>query len=178
MARQAYFLSSCREPQIPTQFIMRCTFSIRKCNLNFIFTWFSWPQNSDTARPHFLLHDFYGKIWYIDITTMISYRENFLIKVAMVCSCKNILIFLGWALSKVQLSTKSKVDMTVMQPCMIFFLLTMPKIETKIWKRKSQEVSARYNCYFLREKIEWANRYRVILCEISHLLAWPSSICL
>ena len=27
-----------------------------------------------------------------------------------------------------------------------------PKIETTIQKRKSREVSARYDCYFLREK--------------------------
>ena len=35
--------SSCREPQIPADFLMRCTLSIRKCNVNSIFAWFAWP---------------------------------------------------------------------------------------------------------------------------------------
>ena len=38
------WICSCRKLQIPTQIIMRCTFSIRKCNVKFIFAWFAYPQ--------------------------------------------------------------------------------------------------------------------------------------
>ena len=72
----------------------------------------------------------------------------------------------------VELGTKSKTDMTIMYICMIF-LLTTPLIETTIRMMKSQEVSARYHCYFLREKhfkIELANLIELKYQEIHSTL--------
>ena len=76
------------ELQIPTQFMMTCTtFSIRICNVNFIFWWFAWPM----ILPHFFLfHYFYSKIFEI----MISWQ--WLIKVVNVSSidlCRKKIIF-------------------------------------------------------------------------------------